>query len=316
MPGQLKQANDLESEIFSHLEQAGKIGQQELMADLDANHIHTKSWHIRKAAEAAEIAGWPRKEIADRLWELIEKHGYNISRRLVQMVCSPLGYVDDSQARNKSDEKISSENSSIYESENAPVIELVDSVVTFLKDTVRAKLSQGPFLSEVNRADPKAWPEHEYTINRLLETGRQCWDERQSAPVVTQHMLLMGIMANSVAGGAELFQTRVKEITLTPKQATKYRHGEVRELLPIYDPKNRDEAILAGFYGQQCTCGSWRVKLDKEATDVFKLHCFACLSTFEPVTLKLPTTPGVELDKKIDAVVANYEQWKKVNGIS
>lgn len=310
------QVNDLESEIFSHLEQAGKIANKELAVDIESNHIQTKSWHIRKAAEAAEIAGWPRKEIADRLWDAVEKHGYNISRRLIQMVCSPLGFVDETQARNVSaDEKISSKTSSIYEDENAAAIELVDRVVSFLKDVVRKKLSDGPFLSQVNAANPRIWPEHEHTIGKLLETAKQCWDERQTCPVVAQHMLMTEIIAHSVAGGAEMFQTKVKRITLTPKQTTKYRHGEVRELLPIYDPKNRNEAILAGFYGQQCKCKSWRVKLDKEATDDFKLHCFACLATFEPVTLKLPTTQGVELDKKIDNVLANYEQWKKENKI-
>jgi hypothetical protein len=66
------QVNDLESEIFSHLEQAGKIANKELAVDIESNHIQTKSWHIRKAAEAAEIAGWPRKEIADRLWQVVD----------------------------------------------------------------------------------------------------------------------------------------------------------------------------------------------------------------------------------------------------
>lgn len=307
MSGQL---NDLEEPIYQHLSEAAKIGDKELQGELAMASIATKSYHIKMAAEAAEIAGWPRNKIATRLWELVEKHSYNISRRLIQCVCSPLGYVDETQDK-KSDAIVASENSSIYEIENADAIDLVDSVIAFLKDVVRKKLSGGPFLSSVPK---NIWLEHKYTLESQLMTAYQCWDGRYACPVIMQYMLLQLIIAHSVAGGAEMFLTQVKKISLTPKQATKYRHGEVMELLPIYDPKNREEAILAGFYGQQCACGSWRVKLDKEATDDFKLHCFACLATFEPVTLKLPIGQGIAIDSASTNDLF-YQMWKNENKI-
>lgn len=156
--------------------------------------------------------------------------------------------------------------------------------------------------------------EQRYTRQAMRKTAKECDDGRQSVPVVAQHMLMLCIEQYNVAGGAEMYQTKVKEITLTPKQATKYRHGEVRGLHPLYDPKNRNEAIMDGFYGVQCSCGSWRVKIDKEGDPTFKLHCFACLATFNPITLSLPKTSGVVIDSAHST--GSYEQWKKNNNVA
>ena len=316
---QQRQPHDLESEVYFHIEQAGRRGSEELETEISLGQAQTKSWHIRKAAEAAEIAGWPKKEIATRLWHIVEKHDYNITRRLIQIVCRPLGYVDDSMAhsrKHKVEETIPPKNnSSQYLDANTPVVNLVDRITVFLDD-FRARMHSEPFLEILNKENPRIWPEHEYTISRLLKTAGECIDGRWTVPVVAQHMLMTMLAAESVAFVARQFQTRIKSLSLTPKQATKYKHGEVRELLPIYEPKSREDAILVGFYGIRCPrCRLWRVKPSKEGCGIaLMLHCFPCGAEFAAgAGLRLPATRGVEL--QLEQTAEQVRDWKRRNGI-
>ena len=71
----------------------------------------------------------------------------------------------------------------------------------------------------------------------------------------------------------------VKEFAyITGKQAGKIVKGKVSKLQLLFDPKDRNESLEAGFYGQACDeCGSWRTEFRAtNDTNRLFLYCFAC----------------------------------------
>lgn len=74
---------------------------------------------------------------------------------------------------------------------------------------------------------------------------------------------------------------------MTSKQAMKIVFGVVKNVLPVFDHKNRDDAIVDGFYGIECPeCGSFRVK-EREHPDSHEWLCFCyrCEWWFEAKTV-------------------------------
>ena len=70
---------------------------------------------------------------------------------------------------------------------------------------------------------------------------------------------------------------------ITKKQTNKFRTNEEPDILSIYKPKDRDEAIYQGNYGVQCKCGSWRVK--EKLGNEKKVQCIDCNVIFKGVTI-------------------------------
>jgi hypothetical protein len=246
-----KTANDLEQEIYLQLEAAGKIGNTELDTDLQLNNIHTKSWHVRKAAEAAEIAGWPRREIAIRLLDIVEKHGYNISKAQIYRVCSPMGYSNTDETESHGETKNSSYNP-IFEQENAALIEISEKWINFWR-SLQVRCRKEHFISLI----PKDIAEEGlFLLDRAAENNNSDMDGRQD---VSERFFPLMVKA-SIAGGdkaTELYIKYVKEWTpLSGKQYTKLMHGRAVICHPFYDPKNADEAFEIGFYSGR-PCESW-----------------------------------------------------------
>lgn len=75
----------------------------------------------------------------------------------------------------------------------------------------------------------------------------------------------------------------LKEDTLTSKQAMKFIHSHVPEILPIFEPTSRDDAIADGFTGAACPeCGSFRVeKKYHTGRNDFYNFCHACQTWYE-----------------------------------
>lgn len=74
--------------------------------------------------------------------------------------------------------------------------------------------------------------------------------------------------------------------TMTSKQTMKVLQRRMKNLLPILEPSNRDDAISIGFYGVQCEkCGSYRTFRDigKSEGNLGKMVtiCIACEHEFE-----------------------------------
>ena len=99
----------------------------------------------------------------------------------------------------------------------------------------------------------------------------------------------MEVTATLVKIGNAFLQTRIKlndkyNYFLTTKQAVKFSRGKEPNILPVFTPKNRDEAIFANWYGVKCKCDSWRVQAAKTG-GANKVECVDCGNKFEAKTL-------------------------------
>ena len=89
---------------------------------------------------------------------------------------------------------------------------------------------------------------------------------------------------------------------LSTKQVGKIMRGFTKELHGRYDPKNKQEAQLTGFWGDQCICESWRVTYESiydETTKTLsrKLKCHKCNETWMPQLEVLPSArPSIIID--------------------
>ena len=98
------------------------------------------------------------------------------------------------------------------------------------------------------------------------------------------------LTATLVKIGNVFLQTRIKlndkyGYFLTTKQAAKFAHGREPNILPVFEPKNRDEAIFALWYGLQCKkCKSWRVQEAKTGGKTL-LECIDCGNKFTGRTI-------------------------------
>ncbi|GEM_PF-2676700 len=309
-----RQPNDIEAEIFYHLQEAGNIASRELESDINLNNIQTKSYHIRKAAEAAEQAGWPKKEISKRLLELIFKHDYNISRSLVYRICSPLGYSESDSELDQSSPMIGQENSSIYtafEQENEQLITQIEKEID-IKKAIISKLRTSAFLTKIPREERKELLYCYAVHNKNI--GME-WDGRKDVSERQYFILYEASTAAINDKVTELYIKMVKDWKpLTGKQYHKLKVGITRMIHPLFEPKNQQEAIDRGFYGIQCRCGSWRVLIEKEPTKEFKVQCCKCQLIFEPKTETFSAKNSIILDEKINTVLTNYDDFKKNNG--
>lgn len=199
------------------------------------------------------------------------------------------------------------------EEENADWIECINNQIDFLR-SFRTKLSTSSFTSKLSEIAKKELQETLGHINASVRIANKIFDDRQSVPVEFQHFLAASFMHQTNNFAAGLYISQVKdyganrskearqklkkladlgekfekeEDTMTSKQAMKIILGYVKKVAPIFEPKNRNEALATGvYYGTQCPnseCNSWRVFLDSEGANTF-CRCYACDTTFEAKT--------------------------------
>lgn len=183
------------------------------------------------------------------------------------------------------------------EEENADYINAVQKTIDLYK-LIKTKLQRQNFCSLL---DQQILEEHLLVWNSLLEFAFEAWDEKQKVPLTTQHILASCIAADTADFGAGQYIRNVKDLAdLTSKQANKILHGFIRDkgqlgdinfrpgILQMYNPKNRDEALHLGFYGQPCpVCGSWRVEWKyKGDKGDFENFCYACGKWHAPKQVK------------------------------
>lgn len=126
----------------------------------------------------------------------------------------------------------------------------------------------------------------------ILKIDEDAIDEKTKIPDNTVHMLLQCLaVESSLTHGAEIFmRTRIKMMEdvkkfLTPKQATKFQRGEIKDQPPILNPKNRELAIFLRYYGQQCSkCNSFCMKEIIEGMKT-KVKCITCNNIEDPTTI-------------------------------
>jgi len=211
----------------------------------------------------------------------------------------PFKYKDQSYNHSKqSDErevephKYSSNSDNIqYIEANKLALQDVRKDIEILKQFEK-KLEESDYISKLDLQEFK-----EFLLAK--EMGRQrlqdVLDGREKVMYSTQHIFFHYF---SGANTDYIFANYVKHIKdfadFTSKQALKILRGRVSRLLPLYEPKNRVEAINAGFYGIPCDeCGSYRVdkivQVDPDSRKpVDVLYCFAKGHKNKVKTARLP----------------------------
>jgi len=209
-----------------------------------------------------------------------------------------------------------------YELENKLTIDRITEHITVF-EAIREKLKTTEFLSKRNKKgrlllNPNR-VKSDYTILQAADKfAKDVFDDRKDVSIHTQHYLITMVMRYNLghATGAYLgfikdfrAKARKKSIDilddlLSTKQVRKIMRGLTKELHARYDPKNKQEAQLTGFYGDQCSnCESWRVDFDyvySEETDTTEKLC-TCHGCNESWVPKLEVLPNVRPSIIIDS---------------
>lgn len=95
-------------------------------------------------------------------------------------------------------------------------------------------------------------------LNNMVE---EIFDNRDKVPLSTQHFLFYANSQTTLSDTYSKYVLLVKDYAkgITPKQVGKILRGEVTNIVQLFDPKTRAEAIASGYYGQKCPeCNSFR----------------------------------------------------------
>jgi len=174
-----------------------------------------------------------------------------------------------------------------YEKENQEFLSLIDETIEFLEKVVKPKLQKSSFCSLL---DQELLKEFYLVHSNAIDLGKNIFNDKRKDMVQTQCLLVERAMHCTPTFAAGEYMRRIKDIfEFTGKQVVKILRGQATELHPLYDPKNKEEAMKIGMHGMRCTeCGSWRVGyiyVDKVEIHSKKMcHCFKCGFDFEPIT--------------------------------
>ncbi len=165
-----------------------------------------------------------------------------------------------------------------YEIENYEYITLIYETIDFLRNTALQKLKHNHFTSLVKSKDVKLTL-HDWRAQ--LKIAESFFDHKEKVPINLQHILLhcIATMASNNDAAQEYFRLRDKAHTLTSKQLSKYRKGVIKNRPAIYNPRDRDTAMMWDYIGIQCKnkkCGSWRVIELPGTGIIFRAGCLEC----------------------------------------
>jgi len=115
-------------------------------------------------------------------------------------------------------------------------------------------------------------------------------DGRHQVMPSTQHMLFYALSVSTLNYTYSTYVRFIRDFErMTPKQSGKILRGHVTKMELLYEPKNRQEARYAGFYGVPCeTCGSWRQEYRFNSnSNKFELYCYKGMHWNHIITEKL-----------------------------
>lgn len=162
-----------------------------------------------------------------------------------------------------------------YEEKNSKEIELWEETIEILNRIIK-KLKTKPFETKLTEEERKNFTEFNQSCMKIIEA--LCKKKNLNSE---EHSLLVTTTAEMIEYFSFLYLGKVKKIHLSRKQAKKICTGRVRNVLPLFDPRNRDEAIAQNFYGLQCKeCDSWRVDRKESLGLKDHLYCYACTNEF------------------------------------
>jgi hypothetical protein len=195
------------------------------------------------------------------------------------------------------------------EKENEAWITAINNQIDFLR-SFRNKLSNSHFMSLLPDDIKKQCKETLQNIETITNISNAIGDDRQSTPLEMQHLLASAFIIETNNFAAGIYISLIKDFganrskkarenlkkladagekiikdpdTMTSKQAMKIILGHISKVAELYDPKNRNEALLCGYHGTQCSntaCRSWRTYLDFDGPEL-SCRCYACYKTTE-----------------------------------
>ena len=244
-----------------------------------------KKW-VLYAGQQLEISGFDKEKISAKLRNDLP----DLSADYISQICKPMGWTDKRFAPEveNAQPQISSsdigetlDETSDYVNENKPYLDHLQNKIDFLRE-VQQKLKNKPFMSLI---DKQQYEEYAFLADNAEKLARQAWDNRQTIPVATQFYLAEIVAISTIKHGASEYVSKVKELfALSSKQVTKTLRGVVHEVHYLYEPTNKMEALLDGFYGRPCQkCKSWRVIWDNGIS-----RCCRCQDERRVVAEKLP----------------------------
>lgn len=198
------------------------------------------------------------------------------------IVAKEENYIDPFYSHGETDTQLKRENSSIIEKENEnyEYINLINKTITFLKDIALPKLKENKFMSLLDDDNNKVTLAlHDW--NAQLKIAESFFNHKEKIPVNTQHFLLhaIGTYSSNNEAATEYFRLQEKAHKLTGKQISKYRSGQIKTKLEIFNPKGRLTAILWDYFGVQCkSCESWRVL---KTNTLHNVKCMDCNNVFK-----------------------------------
>jgi len=115
-------------------------------------------------------------------------------------------------------------------------------------------------------------------------------DGRHQVMPSTQHMLFYALSVSTLNYTYSTYVRFIRDFErMTPKQSGKILRGHVTKMELLYEPKDRQDARHAGFYGVRCeTCGSWRQEYRFDSnSNRFMLYCYSGMHWNDVISEKL-----------------------------
>ena len=274
---------------------ADKIAKAEIHDQKGADETKKELW--LRMVDNLESDGVPRYQISDRIVKMVTekmrsrikdpimrgKVRFNNSWFFLIMKenrCTAGGKDDDTPDRERGNTSLKNANSEFIEGIQN-VKELCDHIILVLK-TMKDRNEQPLEIASV--LDPEKVKIHLAELRHITKIVKSIVDKKTKIPNVMQHIFIETFRIKttmiSTAKTMTLIQYEMLEkyhAFLTNKQANKFLKGEEPHMLEIFRPKTRDEAIFAGWIGQQCAkCANWRLKTVTDADTSSRYLCIDC----------------------------------------
>lgn len=165
------------------------------------------------------------------------------------------------------------------------LLDIVDLEMCWLKKCVAAKKLPKAFTYDGHIMQMSKIPTTVVDLEGLRTRTEKLYQKNNDSNLLTllEGIVLVALQTSMIRvyGIKHIPMEDMTREQMTGKQKLRILKGHTREILPIFNPNNRDEALLAHFYGTQCPnpkCRSWRTDLVPAGRDS-KGMCHACGKT-------------------------------------
>ena len=158
---------------------------------------------------------------------------------------------------------------------NHQYISRLDRTISYLQQFKKCLETDTPLEDKIPE---KELQEYLVRWDGALILMKEVLDGRDKVLPSTLHMMFYAKAQATLNDAYSKYVTYIRDFaSITAKQAGKLLKGHVTKVELLYEPKNRQEARHAGFYGIQCQeCGTWRVSYKYNPNSAsFMLYCYA-----------------------------------------